>query len=275
VDKIDASADSAEGGNLERVVGTYLSEKARRALGEIGLSKSEIKAYVALVSSGSLSAADISRLSGLPHKKIYEVLAGLEKKGWIESDRSRPTKFYPKSPATALETSKMDAENRLIQNQADVLNELLPIFEKRAESERPEIWIVRGEATILSKVKETVLGCERELMLAIPVVASRFTGLIAPFLATLHEKGVKIKVMTDESTSQDSLGATGRWAEVRARQLQFGGGVIADARNVVLLLGEEPGGSGLAIWADHVGLAKLAKDYFEYLWNESKPFPQR
>ncbi len=260
---------------MERPVRIYVSEKARGALGELGLSESEIKAYVALVSSGSLSAAEISRLSALPHKKIYHVLSGLEKKGWIESDRSRPTKFYPKSPSTALETTRMEAENRWTQNRADVLNELLPIFERRGESERPEIWIVRGEANILSKVKETVLGCERELMIAIPAVASRFTGLIAPFLAALHEKGVRIMVMTDESTSQDSLGATGRWSEVRMRQLQFGGGVIADARNVVLLLGEEQEGSGLAIWADHVGLAKLAKDYFEYLWKESKPFQEQ
>jgi hypothetical protein len=57
----------------------------------------------------------------------------------------------------------------------------------------------------------------------------------------------------------------------------FGGGVIGDSRQVMILLGEgrlekssyEP----IAIWADHTGLASFAKDYFHYLWqdaNESK-----
>jgi hypothetical protein len=26
----------------------------------------------------------------------------------------------------------------------------------------------------------------------------------------------------------------------------------------------------LAIWSDHAGLAKFAKNYFEYLWRDSK-----
>jgi hypothetical protein len=51
----------------------------------------------------------------------------------------------------------------------------------------------------------------------------------------------------------------------------FGGGVISDSEEVVLLLGEEDRAT-LAIWADHIGLAKFAKDYFEVLWRESTEF---
>jgi len=48
----------------------------------------------------------------------------------------------------------------------------------------------------------------------------------------------------------------------------YGGGLISDSREVVLLLGGgEQGGLPLAIWASHHGLARFAKDYFEFLWN--------
>jgi hypothetical protein len=52
----------------------------------------------------------------------------------------------------------------------------------------------------------------------------------------------------------------------------FGGGIIADGREVILLLGQEGEEAvGLAIWSDHIGLAKFAKNYFEYLWADTEP----
>ena len=54
----------------------------------------------------------------------------------------------------------------------------------------------------------------------------------------------------------------------------FGGGIISDKRYVVILLGPEISDSSssdiVAIWADHPGLAKFAREYFEYLLKDSK-----
>jgi hypothetical protein len=49
----------------------------------------------------------------------------------------------------------------------------------------------------------------------------------------------------------------------------FGGGIIADGKEVILLLGQEEEAVNLAIWSDHVGLAGFAKNYFEFLWEDS------
>lgn len=57
-------------------------------------------------------------------------------------------------------------------------------------------------------------------------------------------------------------------AEVRVRDHMFGGGVIVDSKEALLLLGEEK--PTLVIWSDHMGLVKFAKDYFQYLWNSSE-----
>jgi hypothetical protein len=61
-------------------------------------------------------------------------------------------------------------------------------------------------------------------------------------------------------------------AEVRVREQMFGGGIIADSNEIILLLGEEPEkGLTLAISSDHVGLVRFGKSYFEFLWENSKP----
>ena len=53
----------------------------------------------------------------------------------------------------------------------------------------------------------------------------------------------------------------------------FGGGVIGDSKHVMILLSEGRSENGdfepTAIWAEHIGLAKFAKDYFHYLWADA------
>ena len=73
----------------------------------LGLTGYEIKVYLSLLETGSMTASDVSKKSGVPYFKIYEVLNSLEDKGWLDSASSRPQKFFPKCPLTALEAMQM------------------------------------------------------------------------------------------------------------------------------------------------------------------------
>ncbi|MEM3510511.1 MAG: helix-turn-helix domain-containing protein, partial [Nitrososphaerales archaeon] len=119
-----------------------ISERARKALEGLGLTEYEIKAYTTLIEYGEQTASDLSRNSGVPYSKIYEVLNSLEEKGWVEVERSRPSRFYPKPPATCVEITKMRLEKEMAENESRVIEELTPIYEKRDVRERPEIWII-------------------------------------------------------------------------------------------------------------------------------------
>lgn len=248
-----------------------ISERTNKALKELGLTGYEIKAYISLLEFGTMTAAETSRRSGVPYSKIHEVLAGLEGKGWVESEHSRPSRFYPKSPSTALETIKMKLETERRRNEEHVMSELIPLYAQKGVREKPEIWIVRGEFNIMTKVKETIQSCEKELMIAVPSILGNAPQYLRPMLINLKEKGISVKMLASGLTDEEAL-TMEQWAEVRLREQMFGGGVIGDAMQVVLLLGGgDEGSSYLAIWAEHSGLAKFAKDYFEYLWNDSKP----
>ncbi len=137
---------------------------------------------------------------------------------------------------------------------------------------------MRGTAEILSRVKSTVVNSRDELLIALPVGIAPYADQVATLLTAVKERGVKISILTSGDLPEDSLSALSASAEVRTRKTMFGGGVIADSKDVVLLLGGGGGkgaNSALAIWAHHPGLASFARDYFQFLWNSRETVKEK
>ncbi len=249
-----------------------VSEKTRRALREFGLTEYETKAYVSLVESGALAASELSQAASIPYSKIYEIIGNLERKGWVESEQGRPSKYYPKPPSTAFESSRVRFETTLRSSQAEALEELGPLYEKKGVREKPDIWIVRGQDNILDKIRETLGRTRKELMVAMPVAPDSIVSMALPILGLMRERGVRIFVMLPQTAGRETVGRLKRVVDVRTREQMFGGGVISDDSQIIILLGEEPEkGLTLAISSDHIGLVRFGKSYFEYLWESSKP----
>jgi HTH-type transcriptional regulator, sugar sensing transcriptional regulator len=252
-----------------------VSERAGAALEALGLTGSEVKAYVALLKGGSMTASDVSREARIPYSKVYDALESLHMKGWVEEQKSRPIVYTARPPDTALEELRSRQNTERKEREQIALDELMGIYISRGEQEKPDIWIMRGTNEILSRVKNLLLNCRAELLIALPAQLLPFTDTIEPLLAALKEKGVKSLVLTSPELSQGAAEKLGKYAEIRTRKTMYGGGLISDSREVVLLLGGgEQGASPLAIWASHHGLASFARDYFEFLWDSpgtSKP----
>ncbi len=251
-----------------------ISDKTRKSLDKIGLTSYEIRTFTALLKAGEITASELSQKSGVPYSKIYEVLGTLEEKGWAGSDDSRPTKYFAKSPSTALDTTKQKKEQEFKENQNIILNELIPLYEKSGTSERPDIWVLSGTVNIASKVLEMVELCKNEVLIAIPKASEDLVKQALPKLRLLHDKGVDVTILTSDNLDKESLKAITRVAKVKVKKGLFGGGIISDKRYVVILLGPEVSDSTsadmVAIWADHAGLAGFAREYFEYLLKDSK-----
>ena len=251
-----------------------ISDKSRKALEEIGLTSYEIRTFSSLLKAKELTASDLSQKSGVPYSKIYEVLGTLEVKGWIGSDDSRPTKYFAKSPATGIETTKQKMESEFKENQNIILNELVPLYEKSGSSEKPDIWVLSGTVNIAAKILEMVETCRNEVLIALPEAGEELVKQALPKLRLLHDKGVEITVLTSDKMNKESLKAISRVADVKVKEGMFGGGIISDKRYVVILLGPEMGtgdaAETVAIWADHAGLAGFARAYFENLLKDSK-----
>jgi len=245
-----------------------LSERAQSALEQLGLTGSEVKAYVALLRGGTMTANGVSRAARIPYSKVYDSLKSLHAKGWVEEQKSRPVVFTARPPDTALEELRAKQQTERKEKEQLVMDELMGIYAKTGEQERPDLWIMRGTNEIYSRVKNLLLNCRTELLIALPPQVVPFMDQMEPLLGALKEKGVKSEILTSPEASEKSLQQLSKYAEVRTRKTMYGGGLISDSREVVLLLaGGEQGGLPLAIWASHHGLASFAKDYFEFLWS--------
>jgi sugar-specific transcriptional regulator TrmB len=249
-----------------------ISDRVRRSLQEFGLTDYEIRSYTSLLEIGPATASELSEASDVPYSKIYEVLGSLEKKGWIEMEHGRPSKYYPKPPSLAMEITKSQLENALKTNEALVMEELQPLYEKKGVKEHPDIWIVRGNFNVLARIRETIEHVQKEVLAAVPAIPEPIGDMLIPLVKSIAERGVKVQIMTMKSPMSETMAKLSKFCEVRVREQMFGGGIIADGREVILLLGQEGEEAiGLAIWSDHIGLSKFAKNYFEYLWADSKP----
>src|SRR5438132_13557152 len=125
-----------------------------------------------------MNASEVSRAGRIPYSKVYEALESLHRNGCVDVQRSRPVLYTAKPPEAAMEELRSRHESRWKDREQIALKELVGIYEKREQLERPEIWLLRGTSEIVSKVKNTVLDCRNELMIAMPVVLTAFTGQI-------------------------------------------------------------------------------------------------
>jgi sugar-specific transcriptional regulator TrmB len=245
-----------------------ISHDTRRVLRELGLTDYETRSYLALLEQGALTASQVSENAEVPYSKVYETLTSLERKGWIETERGRPARYYPRAPSEALATMKLRLEDKVKTWEKSILEELEPFYERREIREKPDIWILRGELNTLAKLKEMAENTKNELMIAAPILPKALADVAENMITQLNNSNVKVFFMASRKAKDWNLKRLADVAEVRVRDHMFGGGAIADGKEAMLFLGEDK--PTLVIWSNHLGLVQFAKEYFQYLWDSSE-----
>jgi len=245
-----------------------INENTRNAMREMGLNAYEIDAYLTLLEIGQMTAMEISQEAKVPYSKMYEVLNSLKEKGWIKSSEGRPFKYYPVPPLEATRFTKLRLEDKFSSWENSVAENLQPLYEKRELFERPDILILRGQQAVLSKLEEVLSKATKEIVIAAPEFAKPVIALAEPLLGSGLKKTVSVKFMA-AGKKEDWLFIKKYPAlnELRTREHMFGGGIIADGKEAMLLLGEDK--PNLIIWSNHVGLVGFAREYFQFLWDSS------
>ena len=91
-------------------------------LKEFGLNNYESKLWIVLLSKGIATTAELAELSGVPRSRAYDVLEGLEKKGFVMTKIGKPIKYMALEPKQVIE--------RLKNNIRQTSNERLKFMEK-------------------------------------------------------------------------------------------------------------------------------------------------
>jgi sugar-specific transcriptional regulator TrmB len=80
-------------------------------LRRLGLNQYESKTYLALVNTDSATATELSDMASIPRPRVYDVLAKLEKKGFVITKPGRPTKYNAVKTNAAIAALKRERED--------------------------------------------------------------------------------------------------------------------------------------------------------------------
>jgi len=104
-----------------------------QVLQEIGLTKSEIKVYLALLDLGESKSGDILKKSNLNSGKIYEILDSLQRKGLVSYIIKSNIKYFsPADPKRVLDY--LEEKKQEITKQEKDYNTILPELLKKISS---------------------------------------------------------------------------------------------------------------------------------------------
>lgn len=137
-------------------------EKIIEQMKQLGLTEYEVKAYLALLEEHPVNGYVLSKKSGVPRSRIYEVLDGLTKKQVVfEKEAMKSTVYYPLEPALLLKKLRGDFE-KVIGSVDDYTNKL---YNKDTTDVEPKI--LRGREQILSMIRLLIGEAKHRIALSV------------------------------------------------------------------------------------------------------------
>jgi len=133
-------------------------------LQKLGLTKYESLAYVTLLKLGPSKATDITRESGIPHTRVYDVLSSLHRKGFVDVMHGSPRLYRPVNPEVVLEKIKEE----FIEDINNLKSAFVELYREAHGQELPEIWTIQGFDNTLERVEYIIRSARHEVLINTP-----------------------------------------------------------------------------------------------------------
>lgn len=260
---------------------TALAER----LTHLGLTSYEAKAYVALVRRDSYTAAQVSRMAGLPRQRIYDVLGSLVAKGLATSRPGSVVKYAAVSPDLAIERLVAGHRAQLVdlERQAvETIAALAPAFTAGQSHTDPleYVELLRDRGAINERFAELQASVRKEILVFTkpPYATPPQENLEGIEVTRTHvAKSVyELSVFDDPATTEGvrrfiEAGEEARFVEELPLKL-----VIIDETTVMIGMRDPVAGTAdLTIMVvEHPELASVLKTAFESFWARGLTFEQ-
>lgn len=155
-------------------------------LQKLGLNLYEAKAYTSLLKTGTANAYKISKESGIPRARIYDVLETLTKRGLaMIEESSENIKIYTPVPSKVfLEKTKKEWEN----NFEDVTNSL-NVLEEESNKQDIYVFTIKGKENIISYCRQLLKEAKKYVMVS---MWNQMYELLLPGLKESQNRGCKV-----------------------------------------------------------------------------------
>ncbi len=196
---------------------TIVREKINILTKKLGLSAFESKAYSCFfIKARRLTAKEVSRYTGIPLGRIYDVMSSLESKGLIRADRlSNPIRYIlnnPKQNLTILLNRKKESMLRELQEDESLIEELSMYYDvvlsndnnddNKNEYAEWHIYDVTYATSFYDNILPAMLRCSsREVI----IVGNNLIGTLSPNFLKEVIRGINRGVRFMGVTSLDSV----------------------------------------------------------------------
>jgi sugar-specific transcriptional regulator TrmB len=219
----------------------------------------ETKVWLALLGKGVASAGEIAEISRVPRSRTYDVLEGLEKKGFTLMKLGKPVKYIAVKPNVVLEKMKSNAQK----NAEERIKSLLKLKETAEYSELEQLYntgiqpvrhedisgAIKGKSTIYNHLKDLLENAKKEVIICTSAdeiqSKSRFFSSIFERL-----KNADIKLRVTLSGQEKEIKKINSKFKIKAKQLEIDSRFyVADREQVLFVIskGESPE-EEIAIW---------------------------
>lgn len=179
-------------------------DEAIEGLKRLGLTGYEARVFLGLQKLGSATASEISEVADVPRSQVYGAAEGLEDRGLVETQQSRPTLYRPVS----LERARKRLLDQLADTGAETFEYLDTVQDGQAEDDRSEaIWLVRGAEAVASRAAELIDTADDDLLYA----CSELSMLEDPILAGLEAAagdGVDVRIASANPAVREAVGGS-------------------------------------------------------------------
>lgn len=232
---------------------------------EIGLTETEIKIYLSLLSLGTTSAGRIVEQTGIYRKNLYDALNKLIEKGLVSYVIENKIKFFqPKNPENLLRYLR-DKKNKITEKENELKKEL-PELKQKFVSLTPEIEseIYRGTEGIKTILNECLKYKEILMIGATGDVENRLPYFWPQYNKKREKLKCKWKLLLVHEAKNKPITKSKYYEYKILPKILSGFNVIYIYEDYVanILWLEKP----LAFVIKHKILAENYRKYFNYLW---------
>ncbi|MCP3683006.1 MAG: hypothetical protein GY861_09975 [bacterium] len=244
----------------------------KEVLVRLGLTKNEVKIYLALLNLGPSRAGKITEQTSIHRRNVYDCIERLIEKGLVSYIIENKKKFYRAASPQLLLRILKDKEDKLREDEAN-LNLVLPelMSMRRFGDYKHDANIFRGKEG-LKAILEDILHTERENMII--GAESKAPKILKHYLKHFHGTRTKKKIVeklifnSNEKERKDKLN---KLPFTEARLMPKGHNppvtvnIYGDKTALITWSEEEPFG----VLIENAVIARGFRDYFKILWEIS------
>lgn len=184
-----------------------INQELVNTLRGLGLNQYEARAYLALCSTGANTAGELSERAELPRPRVYDVLKGLQDKGFVAVKPGRPVKYAGMPIQEAVKTLKRHRETQL-GDELKRIEELGTSLATRLDKASPPsrvsaedvVWTLRGQDALYSKMSTMIAAAKSHVTIASTAQgALRKIRLHQKELEAAKQRGARIHVLSPTS----------------------------------------------------------------------------